>query len=445
MTNPLLPDDAAIGEFDPRLAAFQIIEDVLRRQQTLEQAETSRIPATAPVRDRAFCRLLVFACLRHLGEIDHMTRRFLKRTPTGRGRAVETVIRIGFTQLLFTDVPSYAAADTTVDLCRKARLAGFTKLVNAIMRRAIDGLDDMSSDRRTDPTINAPKWLWRSWLSTFGETACRDIADAHLREPPLDLVMADSERAVEYAESVGGAVLFDDVVRLSAEGRIEDLPGYATGVWWVQDAAATLPVRLLGDVAGLHVADLCAAPGGKTLQLASRRAIVTAVDRSRNRLQRLRENLRRTGLNATVECSDATTWEPGGEIDAILLDAPCSATGTIRRHPDIPWIRTENDVAKLTALQDRLLHHAIDILKPGGIIVYCTCSLQADEGERRIEAAIASGLPVQRQPVQPDELPADLRPAGAITRDGDLRTTPAMLADYGGMDGFFTARLRKTG
>lgn len=428
--------------FDPRYAVFRTLEDVLQRGQTLDQAETAHVPAAAESRDRGFWRLLTYACLRHRGELRRLSKRFLKREPSGRGRAVVTIVQIGLAQVLFTDVPPYAVVDATVELCRRARLGGFTKLVNAIMRRAID--EASAAIGKLDAArLNTPEWLWRAWLDAYGEQTARAIAAAHLSEPPLDLCVADPGSTAHWAETLGGMVVGEASVRLWPQGPIGELAGFADGAWWVQDAAAALPVMLLGDVRGRRVADLCAAPGGKTLQLAARGAVVSAVDRSAARLKRLRQNLSRTGLAAEIETADALTWTPQRRPDAVLLDAPCSATGTIRRNPDIPWIRDDRDVGKLAALQGRLLRHAIDIVKPGGLVVYCTCSLQPEEGERQVEAVLSDGLPAERETLASADLGPFPAAGEAITAAGDLRTLPGMMPDRGGLDGFYAARLRK--
>jgi 16S rRNA (cytosine967-C5)-methyltransferase len=231
-------------------------------------------------------------------------------------------------------------------------------------------------------------------------------------------------------------------VRRAGGGAVATLPGYAEGAWWVQDAAAALPVRLFGDVAGLSVVDLCAAPGGKTAQLADAGAFVTAVDRSSRRLERLVANLKRLSLPAAAIAGDAMTWRPEEPADAVLLDAPCTATGAIRRHPDVPHLKRPADVARLAVIQERLLRSAVEMLRPGGTLVYCTCSLEPEEGPRRVEALLRSGAPVERRPVTAEEIGT---PAEWVTADGDLRTVPFHLAEYDGVDGFYGARLVKTG
>ena len=368
-------------------------------------------------------------------------RRYLKRTPTGRGRAVESVVRVGLAQILFTDVPGYAAVNATVELCRTARLGGFTKLVNAIMRRAVD--DAPKRLGGPDGRIpNTPKWLINRWRAAYGDDTARAIADAHRNEAPLDIVCRVPQDAADWAVRLDGRHLGGGIVRLWPEGPVTGLTGFDGGEWWVQDVAATLPVRLLGEVAGLRVGDICAAPGGKTLQLAAGGAVVTAVDRSEARLGRLRENLKRTGLTAEVATADATEWRPAEPLDAVLIDAPCSATGTIRRHPDIPWIRDDDDIHRMAGLQGRLLRHAADIVRPGGIIVFCTCSLEPEEGAAQVDAAIAAGAPLRREPIEAAQL--GIPGLGdVLTAAGDLRTHPAMFADTGGMDGFFAARLKR--
>ena len=431
-----------VRPFNPRLAAFRIVGDVVHRYRTIDRAEAVRIPEHADPRDRAFCRRLAFTCLRRHGELRYLTRRFIARTPRGRGEAVETVVRLGLAQLLFMDVPAYAAVDATVDLCRMVQLDRFTKLVNAVMRRASNDICREQA-RQDGERLNAPDWLWQRWCDAYGEAATRAMARAHTREPPLDVCVRDPATTVHWAERLGGEQLAPGLIRLWPSGPVQALPGFEAGAWWVQDAAAGLPVRLLGDVRGLTVADLCAAPGGKTLQLAARGATVTAVDRSVDRLRKLTGNLTRTGLAATVVVADVLAWSPPQPFDAVLLDAPCSATGTIRRNPDIPWIRRPGDVDALADLQARLLRRAIDFVKPGGLLVYCTCSLQPEEGEMQIERALNAGWAVERLPVMPEEPVGPAAFGEIVTGTGDIRTLPGGFEEAGSFDGFFAARLRR--
>jgi 16S rRNA (cytosine967-C5)-methyltransferase len=287
-------------------------------------------------------------------------------------------------------------------------------------------------------TLDTPQWLLTRWAQHYGTDKTRAIAAANLHEPALDLTVKSEPE--KWAERLGGRVMPNGTVRLIAHGVVTALPGFAEGEWWVQDAAASLPMRLLGDVKGKSVADLCAAPGGKTAQLAHAGAQVTAVDRSAPRLKRLSENFARLGLQADIVTADATTWK-GGPFDAILLDAPCMATGTIRRHPDIPWLKGETDLVKLAALQRRLLDHAVTLLKPGGTLVYCTCSLEPEEGENQIAELLSRNTDVQRRPIEPSEV-AD---SAFMTGAGDMRTLPCHWPDpdsrFAGLDGFYAARL----
>jgi 16S rRNA (cytosine967-C5)-methyltransferase len=286
--------------------------------------------------------------------------------------------------------------------------------------------------------LNTPDWLWHSWSKSYGEATARAIAAAHLKEAPLDLTLR--EDGDDWCRKLDATLLPTGSLRRAPGGSIAALPGYAEGVWWVQDAAAALPARLFGNVAGREVVDLCAAPGGKTAQLAAAGAHVTAVDRSPRRLDRLVANFDRLGLPIAAVAADALTWRPDRPIDAVLLDAPCTTTGAIRRHPDVPHLKSPEDVARLSVVQENLLWAAIDMVRPGGVLVYCTCSLEPAEGPQRIEALIEAGAPVARAPVVPDEIGVE---AEWITKAGDLRTLPCYLAEYNGLDGFYSARLVK--
>ncbi|MHA1597372.1 MAG: RsmB/NOP family class I SAM-dependent RNA methyltransferase, partial [Alphaproteobacteria bacterium] len=270
----------------------------------------------------------------------------------------------------------------------------------------------------------------------YGMETRRAIAEAHMVEPSLDLSVAGD--AEKWAATLDADILPTGTLRLKSGGAVTGLAGFDEGAWWVQDAAAALPAQLLGDVRGQYVIDLCAAPGGKTAQLITRGARLTAIDRGKGRMQRLNENLTRLGLTADTVIADATTWQPDELADAVLLDAPCSSTGTIRRHPDVAYLKKPSDVEKLSSAQDRLLAGAIKMLKPGGRLVYCTCSLQPEEGEMRIDALLASGAGVRRDPVQAAEIGGLEK---LITADGDLRSLPHFLGESGGMDGFYAARL----
>jgi 16S rRNA (cytosine967-C5)-methyltransferase len=279
------------------------------------------------------------------------------------------------------------------------------------------------------------------WESHYGpETAVR-IAAAHLEAPPLDLSVASE--AADWAKRLAAELLPWNSLRLWHKGRVEEIEGYQDGAWWVQDAAAALPALLLGGVEGMRVADLCAAPGGKTAQLAARGARVTAIDISSNRLRRVEENLARLRLGAEIITADATSFEPQAPFDAVLLDAPCSATGTIRRNPDIPYLKTNADIAALAEVQRRLLRHALNLVKPGGRVVYCTCSLEPEEGEAQIAALLKSSDNAAIDPIDGGEFAL---PPAALLPDGTLRTLPFHQPGEGGggMDGFFAARLVRT-
>ena len=424
---------------DSRGIALDLLQVVLRRGRPLDEAlAANRDLARLEPRDRALARLLVATVLRRLGQIDAAIAARLDRPLPARRAAVHDILRLGVAQIAILGMKPHAVVNTAVELTAVRGEAGLKGLVNAVLRR-VDEAGPLPAD---DPDhLNVPGWLWKSWNGAYGAETAGAIARANLREAPLDITPRDPATAADWAGRLEAEVLPTGTLRRATGGDVTALPGFAEGAWWVQDAAAALPALLLGDIAGRRVADLCAAPGGKTAQLAAAGALVTAVDISERRLARVRENLARLDLHAETVTADAAKWTPDEPFDAVLLDAPCSATGTLRRHPDIGWNKTPDDIVRLAALQNRLLAKAVEIVRPGGLVVYATCSIQPEEGEQRVAALIAAGAPVARDPLRPDEL-AGL--AEAITPAGDLRTLPCHWADRGGIDGFFAARLRRT-
>lgn len=421
-----------------RHVALDLIGAVLGRERPLDEAiDDSPSMAKLSLRDRAFARLLVATVLRRLGQIDALIGHCLANPLPPRAAQVHDILRLGIAQLLFLHTPPHAAVATSVDLAQSRGFLAHKGLVNAVLRRlSVEGPDRVTSQ---DPAaLNTPGWLWQSWTRHYGPDTARAIATAHLREAPLDLTLRCN--ADSWCESLAATVLPTGTLRRPGGGAVSTLPGYAEGAWWVQDAAAALPARLFGNVAGLNVVDLCAAPGGKTAQLADAGAFVTAIDRSSRRLERLVANMKRLSLPAATVAADALSWRPEHPVDAVLLDAPCSATGAIRRHPDVPHLKRPADVARLAMIQDRLLRAAVEMLRPGGMLVYCTCSLEAEEGPERVDALLRSGASVERRPIAAGELDT---PGDWITPNGDLRTLPFHLAEYDGIDGFYAARLVK--
>jgi 16S rRNA (cytosine967-C5)-methyltransferase len=439
------PRPKAPTGFGTRQLAVHLIKSVLSHGQSLDEALvyafTREDNRGLPSRDRAFARLIAATVLRRHGQLEAAIAAFLERPlPADRG-VLSPILLAAAAQLLFLDTPAHAALNIAVEQCRRdAGAHRFDRLANAVLRRvATQGPALVAAQDAA--ALNMPDWLWQRWIKTYGEANARQIALGSLREAALDVsVKAD---AAHWAERLGGRVLPTGSVRLAADGKIEDLAGYAEGAWWVQDAAATLPARLLGDVRGLVVADLCAAPGGKTAQLAAAGARVTAVDVSSERLARLRSNLMRLSLPADIVIADAATWSPSTVFDAVLLDAPCTATGTIRRHPDILRLKRPGDAAKLAEQQGRLLRNAVRLVKPGGLVVYCTCSLEREEGEEQVGRFLAASGGVTRVPVAPDEVGGT---PDWITPAGDLRTLPHHLPweppEQSGLDGFYAARLK---
>jgi 16S rRNA (cytosine967-C5)-methyltransferase len=426
-----------------RRIAADILEGVLQRRRPLDEQLADRASELSALaeRDRALVRTLAATVLRRLGTLRHLLRQYLDRGFPRAAPRVETALLIGAAQILLLDVPDHAAVDLAVRLVqadrRGARYGGF---VNAVLRRLVrEGKDQLAA---TDTILrDTPDWLLARWTRNYGAETAGAIAAAHGHEPALDLTIRGD--AQSWADRLDGRVLPTGSVRVIAHGPVVQLPGYGDGAWWVQDAAAALPARLLGDVNGATVADLCAAPGGKTAQLAAAGARVIAVDRSASRLERLQENLTRLNLPAQLVAADVLEWQVP-PVDAVLLDAPCSSTGTIRRHPDIPWIKQETDIAMLASLQQRLLERAAEMVKPGGRLLYCTCSLEPEEGIGVVRAFLASHPQMRRIPIKAHEINASPE---WLTADGDLRTLPCHLPEpdpiMAGLDGFYAARIER--
>lgn len=428
-------DIAAPPGLAARQAAHELVGAVLRRRQPLDGAfDTSeRVAALAP-RDRALARLVAATTLRRLGQVDAVLARALERPLPPRAAPALDALRIGAAQLLFLGSPAHAAVGTAVALLG-GRLAVYRGVVNAVLRRlAREGAAALAGTSALD---NLPAWLRESWIAAHGAEETAAIAEAIAADPPLDIVVKSGDPAA-WAAALDAELLPTGTLRRRAGGVPAELPGFAEGAWWVQDAAATLPARLLGDVAGREAIDLCAAPGGKTAQLAAAGALVTAVERSEGRLRRLRRNLARLGLEANCVAADAMDWRPARPAPLVLLDAPCSATGTARRNPDMPHLRMPEDVARVVPLQARLLDAAADMTAPGGTLVYCVCSLQPEEGAAQVDAFLARRPGFARRPVDEAEIGGL---GGCITPAGDLRTLPSHLAEAGGLDGFHAARL----
>jgi len=403
---------------DPtRLFALQLLRAVCDQHRSLDEA---LLRLTGEARDRSAAHRLAATVLRRCGTLDAVLEPHLKRAPPD---AVRLILRLGAAQLLLLGTPAHAAVGTSVELARSQKLAPFAGLVNAVLRRVAEAgpgvLDELDG-----PRLDTPAWLWASW----GAEA-RAIATAHQTEAPLDLSLLPG-----VAIPKGGTALPTGSVRMPAGMRVQDVPGFMAGGMWVQDAAAALPAQLLAVKPGEAVADLCAAPGGKTAQLAATGARVFAVDSHAKRLVRLRENMARLKLEVEVVQADAMSWQPPCQLDAVLVDAPCSATGTIRRHPDLPHIKKLGDIAALAVGQDRLIAAAAAMLRPGGRMIYAVCSLQAEEGIMRAESAGLKVSPFGREEMA--ALPE------AVTDEGFVRTRPWMM---GGMDGFFCARFVKEG
>ena len=425
---PKLPvDEAALK---PRFAALAMLEAALDRRNGLDEALSSKTVTDLEVRDRAFARALAMATLRNLGPIDRALQARVKKAPPD---AVIQLLRLGAAQLFHLDTPGFAAVTMTVDMAAARQATQpFKGLINAVLRGLL-----REPPAALDAEAYAPPWLHARWRAAYGEAAADAIAARIPEEPPTDLSVRDPSDEAALAQALEAVVLPGGTLRTPRRGDLADWPGFAEGRWWVQDAAAAVPARLLNVKAGETVLDLCAAPGGKTLQLAAGGAEVVALDRSGARLKRLGDNLARMGLKVEIVTADAGAWADPRTFDAVLLDAPCSATGTFRRHPDVLWAARPSDIAKLAVVQTELLDAAADKVGPGGRLVYCVCSLEPEEGEAQAAAFLARRTDFVIDPPAPGEGGA---PAAALTSEGTLRLSPSLSEPEGGMDGFFVAR-----
>jgi 16S rRNA (cytosine967-C5)-methyltransferase len=426
------PPEATPG-FAARWAAAQAIGEALTLARSLG----------LDARDRALARSIATVAMRRFGTIRKALASFLEKGMPKKAGSLEWILIGAAAQILFLEASDHAAVDLAVRAVRlDPAAAPFSGLANAVLRNIARGKAEIleTSDPFDDDT---PVWLATRWRNAYGEETARAIARAHREEPTLDVTVKSDPEG--WARRLGGAVLPTGSVRLDSHAPITELEGYAEGEWWVQDAAAAIPARLLSFAADERAIDLCAAPGGKCAQLALAGAAVSAVDRSAQRLKRLAVNLARLHLEAELLVANALTFE-AAPFDAALLDAPCSATGTIRRHPDVAWTKRPGNIVSLGKLQAELLDRAVLLTKPGGAIVYCTCSLEPEEGEGQIAALLRRNPDVRREPVEASEVGGL---SECITPLGDVRTLPCHLPAstprQSGLDGFFISRLRRRG
>ena len=418
-----------------RLAAFAV-KEVMENHQPLEQVLAGQPDYRAlEGRDRAFVRLIAATTFRRMGQIDAALKPFVRQRPT---KLVYAALQTAAAQILYLGTPAHAAVGETVSMLKsRGSSKGFANMANAVLRNVVEKGPALAGAQ--PPKVNIPGWIRGEWERAYGRQSGRKMSAQLMKDPVLDISVKSN--VASWAEKLEGEVIGVESVRLGKIGDVTALDGFEDGEWWAQDVAATLPVQLLGDVKGLKVLDMCAAPGGKTMQLAAKGAQVTALDKSETRLERVKENLKRTKLSADIVCADALEWAPEGELyDVVLLDAPCSATGTFRRHPDVLYNRSPKDVSNLVRLQDKLLAKAAEFVRPGGTLIYCTCSLMPKEGHPRVDNFLQNVTDFRLIPIL--EAPGLALPEDAFS-GGAIRSLPYYLEDKGGMDGFFIAQLER--
>lgn len=428
-------------ELRSRKICLDILSAILRKSAGLED-EFSRIidledkKQKIENRDRTFIRLLLTTSLRRLGEIDFYLTKLLDKPLPTKAFFIQDVLRISIAQILFLKTPEHAAVSTAVELVKNSLFKGFSGLVNAVLHRFIKEQNKICSIESIE-TSNIPQWLLNIWQKEYGIEKTRKIVSACLKEAPLDFTVKENPEF--WAEKLECKVLATGTLRREKSCLVSNLPGYEEGEWWIQDFSASLPVKLFQSVTGKKVADVCAAPGGKTAQLILNGADVEAIDISKNRIKRLEENLSRLKYSSKTITQDALEWalcQKKKSFDAILLDAPCSATGTIRRHPDVLFHRKYEDIERLKDLQYNLLKAMLPLLKKEGVLIYCVCSIIPDEGVQLIDRVVQERL--AERICLTNEIPLEI-----ISQKGDLLVTPDCYSDDGGCDGFFAARLKK--
>lgn len=428
--------------FESRKAALTLLTGVLVKKTPLDylmDEDDGGFLEALEKRDRAFVHALVATTLRNLGSIDFAIDAAMDRPLREKAMRARNVLRLAVAQIYFLNVPDHAAVDIAVqqaDVHRSSK--PFKNLVNAVLRRILregDSLKETALARG-----NTPPQFFRQWKNAWGKRAADKIAIAHMSEAPLDITLKSQKDAQGWATKLGGTLLPTGSIRLTDAAPVPELPGFAEGDWWVQDAAAAMPAKLFGDLKGQRALDLCAAPGGKSALLAAQGARVTAIDKSRSRLERVDENMKRLGFKIETLKKDAAKFVPDDLFPNVLLDAPCTATGTVRRHPDVVHLKTRDDITSLSAVQSSLLDAAAAMTAPGGTLVYCTCSIEPEEGEEQINAFLERHEGFALDVIAPEEVGGQ---EGFLSKRGEIRTLPFVWDEHGGIDGFYAARLKK--
>lgn len=429
--------------FESRKAALTLLTGVLVKKTPLDylmDEDEGGFLEALEKRDRAFVHALVATTLRNLGSIDFAIDAAMDRPLREKAMRARNVLRLAVAQIYFLNVPDHAAVDIAVqqaDVHRSSK--PFKSLVNAVLRRILREGDTLKETALARG--NTPPQFFRQWKNAWGKRAADKIATAHMSEAPLDITLKSQKDAEGWAKKLGGTLLPTGSIRLTDAAPVPELPGFTEGDWWVQDAAAAMPAKLFGDLGGQRALDLCAAPGGKSAQLAAQGARVTAIDKSRSRLERVDENMNRLGLKIETLKKDAAKFAPDDLFANVLLDAPCTATGTVRRHPDVVHLKTRDDITSLSAVQSTLLDAAATMTAPGGTLVYCTCSIEPEEGEEQITAFLERHQDFTLNGIAPQEVGGQ---EGFLTKRGEIRTLPFVWDEHGGIDGFYAARLKKS-